>query len=124
MTEGLDQNKKQCMFLEESDKDFQNDKIPQSSSSNSREIRKLWFELYGIWLKHLISMRGAKQIFRSFSARKDMFLCLRFLSDPLSDLSQCLRVLTHLNFHFYTPWKRQKTSGFIEMEYWAKIKMG
>ena len=37
--------------------------------------------------------------------------------------------LTHFSqtFHFYTPWKRQKTIGFlmflggIEVEHWAKL---
>ena len=40
-----------------------------------------------------------------------------------------LRLLTQFSpiFHFYTPWKRQKTKGFltfsgvIEIEYWAKM---
>ena len=55
-------------------------------------------------------------------------------TNVLQDFHICTNVplifhLTHLSpmFHFYTPWKRQKTfsfltfSGVIEMEHWAKI---
>ena len=55
-------------------------------------------------------------------------------TNVLQDFHICMNVplifhLTHLSpmFHFYTPWKRQKTfsfltfSGVIELEHWAKI---
>ena len=34
-----------------------------------------------------------------------------------------IKALTHFSseFHFYTPWKRQKTKGGMEMERWTKL---
>ena len=51
------------------------------------------------------------------------------LSIPPENIRKPENELIHFNpiFHFYTPWKRQKTKGFltfsrgIEMEHWTKM---
>ena len=109
-------------------------------NSNFVETSSYWI------LKNISSLvPTASRNFKFFSCNLTMphSKCYKGLLDFLScqitlreSQDKCVKLirrgfnqLTHFNpiFHFYTPWKRQKTKGFltflrgIKMEHWAKM---